>query len=183
MSPTEPPFPASPREGASAVGPGEPYRLLLVCTGNTCRSPLAEALAKAELARRGWRHVDVRSAGVGALPGSPASEGAIRVADRHGLDLSSHRSVLIGEEAVESADLMLTMSPAHLSVLQTFPGAAGKAAMITAFAAGDFPDAVGWHGSVPDPIGLDDAEYEATFQLLKGLMERVMDRLEPLVDP
>src|SRR5690606_14203652 len=68
------------------------YNLLFVCTGNTCRSPLAEAVARREIARRGWHNVAVRSAGVAAEPGSPATEEAVIAAAELGLDLSQHRS-------------------------------------------------------------------------------------------
>ena len=50
-----------------------PFRLLFVCTGNTCRSPMAEVIARRRVAELGWDRVDVRSAGVAAFDGSPAS--------------------------------------------------------------------------------------------------------------
>lgn len=55
------------------------FNLLFVCTGNTCRSPMAAALTRAELARRGWTHVTVQSAGTGAVAGHPASEHAVTI--------------------------------------------------------------------------------------------------------
>ena len=64
---------------------GESFRLLFVCTGNTCRSPLAAAIARSELAALGWTCVEVRSAGTSALDGLPASEGSLGAAERHGL--------------------------------------------------------------------------------------------------
>src|SRR5512143_3422283 len=87
--------------------------VLLICTGNTCRSPLAEALLRRKLAERGIDGVQVGSAGTGAWDGAPASEGAYLVALEHGLDLSAHRARLLTREIVEETELILTMARHH----------------------------------------------------------------------
>jgi protein-tyrosine phosphatase len=160
---------------------GEAFRLLFVCTGNTCRSPLAEALARRELARRGWDHVTVRSAGVAAFPGVGASDGALRVGGEAGLSLEAHRSRLLSEEEVAWADLILTMSWSHLEAVAD-RGGAEKVALLTAFAAGDEDDPDGI-GGVSDPIGGDDELYRATLRELEGLVGQVLRRLEPILAP
>lgn len=157
----------------------DPFRILFVCTGNTCRSPMAEGIARHELAERGWDRVEVASAGVAAFPGSPISAGAVRAARAHGISLEDHRSSPLTLEALGEASLILAMSPGHLAPI----GSAGfgeRAALITAFADGarePRPDDDG----VRDPIGGDDALYEATFRELQELVRRAMDRLEPLL--
>jgi protein-tyrosine-phosphatase len=153
---------------------------LYVCTGNTCRSPLAEVITRRAAAARGWEHVEVRSAGAGAVAGGPASEGSVAAARRHDLDLSRHRSFPVDEDALAWADLVLVMSPAHL-LRVTELGAGEKAALLSAFAAGQDADAV--PRSVPDPFGGSDEEYEATFVLLEHLVERTLDRLAPILSP
>ncbi len=158
----------------------EPFRLLFVCTGNTCRSPLAEAIARRVLQERGWGSVAVSSAGLGAFPGAPASDGSIQAALRHGLDLSGHRSAPIDAAKLEAADLVLTMSPGHLLHLQR-AGAGEKAALITDFAAQEDP--TGIPESIVDPIGGDEAEYEETYRVLELVVRRVLTRLEPIVAP
>ncbi len=154
----------------------EPFRILFVCTGNTCRSPMAEAIARRDARARGWHHVEVRSAGTGAVPGAPSSEGAQGAAARHGLDLDAHRSSPLTADELAWADLVLTMSPSHLFRVVEL-GGGDRAFLLTAFAAADVP------ASVPDPFGGSDEEYEAIFILLERLVEGALDRLEPFVAP
>lgn len=155
-----------------------PRRILFVCTGNTCRSPTAEAIARRELEARGWDEVEVRSAGTAAYPGSPASGGAVRAAEVHGLDLSGHRSTPVDAEVVAWADLILAMSPSHLFRISD-AGGGERATLLTSFAAGDDPEGV--PESVPDPFGGANEEYEAMFRLMEMLVERALNRLEPTV--
>jgi protein-tyrosine-phosphatase len=163
------------------VSEPEPFRILFVCTGNTCRSPLAEVLARRELEARGWRHVEVRSGGVRAAPGFPASEGSSRVAAEQGLDLSGHSSTPVDQELLEWADLVLAMSAGHLAVIQA-SGAGERATLLGAMAAGE--EEAGAMGiEVPDPFGQDDAIYRDTYRVLEGMIVRVLDRLEPIVAP
>lgn len=157
----------------------ESFRLLFVCSGNTCRSPLAQILAERELGALGWR-VEVRSAGVSALSGTPASSGSLEVAARHGLDLSGHRSRDVDRGLIEWADLILVMSPSHLVRLAEL-GGAGKAALLDAFAEGDGIEEVG--GGVADPFGGDDGAYEETFLTLERLVGKALRRLEPILAP
>jgi protein-tyrosine-phosphatase len=160
----------------------EPFRILLVCSGNTCRSPMAEVLLRRALEDRGWKQVEVRSAGVSAYPGAPATDGALRAAKRHGLDLDEHRSTPLDRSMIEWADLILTMTPTHLAAV-TWAGGGEKSALITAFAAGENGDPATAAVGVVDPFGGDDGEYEATFRELEEMMAGVLDRLGPVLEP
>lgn len=135
---------------------------------------MAEAITRELAAALGWDRLDVRSAGVGAQPGAPASGGALRTAARHGLDLSGHQATLLTEEAADDADLILTMSTSHLVRVAEL-GAGDRAALLTSYAAGRAEDSS--DATIPDPIGGPDEEYEATFLLLKEMVEGVMKRL------
>src|SRR5690606_21252806 len=88
--------------------------ILFVCTGNTCRSPMAEALCNEMLAERGVSDRWVaRSAGTAAIPGMPANERAIETLRADGVDVESHRSTPLDEVALSEASLILTMTQSH----------------------------------------------------------------------
>ena len=175
-----------PGDRTDPGGAGRPdevaaFRLLFVCTGNTCRSPMAEAIARREIDDRGWRHVEVASAGVSAYPGSPASQEAVEVARERGLDLANHRSRPLSAEEVEAADVILVMAPHHLDAVRRL-GGEEKGALLTLFAAGEEGDGAEGRG-VPDPIGGTREEYAATFRRIEELVTGAVRRLETVVSP
>lgn len=159
--------------------PPSVFRLLFVCTGNTCRSPLAEALARQKLGLRGWSGVEVGSAGVATMDGLPASAGALEVAAESGLELGRHRSTRLTGRVVQEADLVLTMSAGHLARVEEL-GGAGKAHLLTAFAR---DDPAGAEEGVPDPFGGSEELYRKTLEVLDELVEGVLRRLEPELEP
>ena len=154
----------------------EVFRVLFVCSGNTCRSPLAEALARRDLEARGWDElVEVTSAGTGAMHGATASKGSMAVAASVGLDLADHRSKPLTSDLVAEAHLILTMGTSHLqSVLDL--GGEGRGFVISSFAEGT-DEVLGW--SVPDPFGGNLDIYMETLQTLEELVRRAVGRLEP----
>lgn len=159
----------------ASAGTEAPFRLVFVCSGNTCRSPLAAALARRYLEAQGLDHrFEVSSAGTGAWPGSSASEGSFRAGARHGLDLAGHRSTALDGDRVGAADLVLVMSPHHLAAAEAL-GGAGKTRLLAAFAGGS-DDPLGGD-PVRDPFGGDDGVYESTYRELDDLVGRAVARI------
>src|SRR5713226_781570 len=146
-------------------------RILLVCTGNICRSPLAEALLRRTLEERGVAGVSATSAGTGAWDGAPASEGAYLVGLERGLDLSGHRARLLTRELVDAADLVLTMARHHRARVDEL-GGEGHVFVLGEYAGRDGDDA-----EVSDPFGGDLDVYRDTCSELEGLLQAAVDRI------
>lgn len=143
--------------------------LLFVCTGNTCRSPLAEVIARHLIADRAIPDLTVGSAGTSAWADSTASDGSLLVALEHGLNLGDHRSRTLAQELVNNAQIILTMGPHHLDRVESL-GGAGRSWLLTDFAAGE-------PRPISDPFGGDLDVYRSTFVELEQAIDAVLDRI------
>lgn len=142
-------------------------RILVVCAGNLCRSPLAEALLRARLASLGQSR-ELGSAGLIAIPGQPADELTAALASRHGLDLSEHRSRPLWPELIRDADLVLTMERSQRrQILMLAPLSAGKVYLLGHWQAGE----------IPDPYMQDWPAYERAYAQIAQAVESWLPRL------
>ncbi len=98
----------------------EPGHILFVCTGNICRSPMAEGLLKHALAGQSGplRSLEVLSAGVAARPGEPISENSVLALKRTGIDIRGQRSRALTQELLDNALAVFCMTEAHRSIIQ-----------------------------------------------------------------
>jgi protein arginine phosphatase len=143
-------------------------RILFVCTGNTCRSPMAEAILK----NKDMDAVEVRSAGIYAANGSEASAHAKKVLENNGI-VHNHRSSLLTRTEVEWADLILTMTSSHkMAILQQHPHVGQKVFTLKEYSG------EGFNSDVVDPYGGSLAMYEATFRELNGLIDKAIGKLK-----
>lgn len=146
--------------------------VLFVCTGNTCRSPLAEVLMRRLLSEQRIEGIAVGSAGTGACAGAPASEGSYLVALEDGVDLSAHRARVLTPELAASADLILTMSRSHRQRLSDL-GYGERT-----FLLGEYAGRSGTAAELEDPYGGSVTDYRQTRTQLKSLLGAVIQRLE-----
>lgn len=148
-------------------------QIIFVCTGNTCRSPMAEAMFRHLLAERlgcapedlAARGFEICSAGLAAMTGAPASPESVQICARQGVDLHTHASQPLTESLLEQADRLYTMTAGHReAILARYPHLRDRVALLSRTGQ-----------DVTDPIGWGAEAYEQCFQ-------EIVQSLRPLVD-
>ena len=154
--------------------------VLFVCTGNICRSPIAEGLFRRLLGNR--KEIEVASAGVHAVHGQPPSLYAVQVCEEEGVDISGLRSQPLTAALIDRATHIFAMTGAHLETIQMlFPQGAEKSFLLREF---EEPGTTVWR-DVPDPIGLGREVYEDCARTIKNALPSVLAFVEQgqLVQP
>lgn len=146
-------------------------RIVFVCTGNVCRSPMAEYMLRAGLgAESDWT---VASAGLAAGVGMTASLPAVRTLAEEGIDLTPHRSRPLDRNLVDAATVIVVMTGGHRrQVARSFPDAMDRVFLLGSFGSGN--------GDIPDPIGLADEAYDGIRDLIADALPDLMSFLETL---
>ncbi|KMK78266.1 low molecular weight protein arginine phosphatase [Alkalihalobacillus pseudalcaliphilus] len=140
-------------------------KILFICTGNTCRSPLAEWILKT----KAGVHYEVRSAGIFAFPGSPASQGTTDVLKKRGIsDIEKHQAQGVTAELLDWADVVLTMTENHKQQLLMQYPVANKVETLTRY--------VSENGDIVDPFGAPTSIYEKTAVQMEQLIEQFIKK-------
>jgi protein-tyrosine-phosphatase len=159
------------------------FVLVFVCTGNICRSPMAEGIMKNLVLDEADNHriipMEIMSAGIHAMERQPASRFAIEIAAEDGISLNFHQSRLFSPAHARYADLILTMEKYHTDYIRTqYPE------VEQVYELKNYPREVisgSGFADIPDPIGQSLDVYRRVFDELKRELDRVSQVIFPLV--
>jgi protein-tyrosine phosphatase len=145
--------------------------VVFVCTGNTCRSPMALGLLQDYLDKNNHRHIEVKTAGVMTIPGLLPTPEAVQVMESSGIDVRKHRSAPLTPEMLRKSDLVLGMTPFHVQfALRMSTDARGKTFLLKEYTKSDLKNY-----QITDPMGATLEVYKRVFREIKLAIDRLVE--------
>lgn len=145
-------------------------KILIVCTGNICRSPVAATLLQDRLKRQGLIEWQVTSAGTWAQDKRGASQYSVEIMAEQGLDITEHQATMIDYDLIKKSDLVLCMESGHMEALQVeFPTQAKKVHLLS--------EMVDRNYSISDPYGRSKDAYYRMVSDVAGIIDDGLDRI------
>jgi protein-tyrosine phosphatase len=147
--------------------------VLFICTGNLCRSPLAEGILKHKLDKNRIGSVSVSSAGTLGLDGTPAAEPAVEVAAQHGIDISEHLARHVTREMLDGADVVVGMERDHIVEADViFKDTGGKYRLLTDYGPPELRGA-----EIADPYGGPIKGYHEAYERIEKCVEGLLKEI------
>lgn len=156
--------------------------ILFVCTGNTCRSSMAEGIFKHMMKNANIENINVSSAGISAYEGDAANEKAIVALNKKGIDITLHKAKLLTKELISESSLILTMTSSHKRMIITaLPEHSNNVYALKEFAYiinGEETDSKNL--DIADPYGLDYNAYEKTAEEIEEQLQKIIKNIDKI---
>jgi protein-tyrosine-phosphatase len=155
---------------------GNVKKILFVCTGNSCRSVMAERLFQ-KLSDEKGLGIEAYSAGISAAHGWAASDETVELLRQRGIDASRHQSQPVTPELIAEADLIVAMTDTHEKFFhEKYPDAKDKVILSTRFI--DGADNAYYKHGIPDPIGMGGQFYQNVFEAIEKVVNGIFQKIE-----